>query len=244
MIIDFKAPKGWHELTQSQLKRVFELLAGDYTAEAVKTMLLMEWNDAKVISRVKGDIWLLRHKKKMFEVPVWQIADVITALDWVTELPKLPVCIEKIGWHRAVDPAMQGVPFQTYIMVDNLYQGYIKTRDSELLHDMAEMLYGHRVKLAPWQEVAVFYWVASLKNYFTLRFPDFFKPVSTEGGNLLGTPETSVEQAMNAQIRALTKGDVTKENEVLQLDTWRALTELNAQAREYQEMTEKYGNKK
>ena len=34
---------------------------------------------------------------------------------------------------------------------------------------------------------------------------------------------------MNAQIRALTKGDVTKESEVLALDTWRALTELNAQ---------------
>ena len=34
---------------------------------------------------------------------------------------------------------------------------------------------------------------------------------------------------MNAQIRALTKGDVTKEKEILALDTWRALTELNAQ---------------
>lgn len=34
--------------------------------------------------------------------------------------------------------------------------------------------------------------------------------------------------AMNAQIRALTGGDVTKERAVLQMDCWRALTELDA----------------
>ena len=44
---------------------------------------------------------------------------------------------------------------------------------------------------------------------------------------------------MNAQIRALTKGDITKEAEVLALDTHRALTELNAQAREYKELNAK-----
>ena len=41
---------------------------------------------------------------------------------------------------------------------------------------------------------------------------------------------------MDAQIRALTKGDITKEKEILALDTWRALTELNAQAREYKQL--------
>ena len=49
---------------------------------------------------------------------------------------------------------------------------------------------------------------------------------------------------MNAQIRALTKGDITKESQVLALDTWRALTELDALAREYQEFNSKYGNVK
>ena len=33
--------------------------------------------------------------------------------------------------------------------------------------------------------------------------------------------------AMNAQIRALTGGDITKEEAVLSMDTWRALTELS-----------------
>ena len=49
---------------------------------------------------------------------------------------------------------------------------------------------------------------------------------------------------MDAQIRALTKGDITKEKEILSLDTWRALTELNAQAKEYKQINAQINAKK
>ena len=52
-----------------------------------------------------------------------------------------------------------------------------------------------------------------------------------------------LQESMNAQIRALTKGDITKEKEVLHLDTWRALTELDALAKEAEEFNRKYPNK-
>ena len=39
---------------------------------------------------------------------------------------------------------------------------------------------------------------------------------------------------MLAQIRALTGGDITKEQAVLDADTWTALAELDAKAREAQ----------
>lgn len=42
--------------------------------------------------------------------------------------------------------------------------------------------------------------------------------------------------AMNAQIRALTGGDITKEEAVLSMDTWRALTELEAKAKEAEDI--------
>jgi hypothetical protein len=41
---------------------------------------------------------------------------------------------------------------------------------------------------------------------------------------------------MNTQIRALTGGDITKEEQVLDMDCWRALTELDAKAKDYEEM--------
>jgi hypothetical protein len=70
------------------------------------------------------------------------------------------------------------------------------------------------------------------------RFTSLFQPFDPAHDNMLGGASLAIhlQEAMDAQIRALTKGDVTKEAEVLQLDTWRALTELNAQAKEYEEL--------
>ena len=48
---------------------------------------------------------------------------------------------------------------------------------------------------------------------------------------------------MNAQVRALTDGDVTKEQQVFDTDCWRALTELDQKAREAEEYR-KLKNKK
>ena len=49
--------------------------------------------------------------------------------------------------------------------------------------------------------------------------------------------------AMDVQIRALTDGDITKEETIRQLPCWRALTELNEKAREAKEFHEKYDKK-
>ena len=46
---------------------------------------------------------------------------------------------------------------------------------------------------------------------------------------------TILRDATNAQIRALTGGDITKEATIRQMDTHRALTELDAKAREAEE---------
>ena len=43
-----------------------------------------------------------------------------------------------------------------------------------------------------------------------------------------------------AQVRALTAGDETKEQTVLNVDTWTALDELNAKAREARELEKIY----
>ena len=95
------------------------------------------------------------------------------------------------------------------------------------------------------QKISVFYWFTSIKSMFSERFPFFLQPAGSMTPDNLLSGGASVGQqvtdAMNAQIRALTKGDVTKEKEVLGLDVWRAMTELNAQAKEYIAYKHKYG---
>ena len=47
----------------------------------------------------------------------------------------------------------------------------------------------------------------------------------------------------NAMIRLLSKGDVTKVKKIYNVDTWLALTELDAQAKESEEFKNKYGKR-
>ena len=59
-------------------------------------------------------------------------------------------------------------------------------------------------------------------------------------GELTVRENTYLRGAMLAQVRALTAGDVTKEQTVLNVDTWTALDELNAKAREARELEKIY----
>ena len=56
------------------------------------------------------------------------------------------------------------------------------------------------------------------------------------------TSELSVIGSINIQLRALTDGDVTKEAAVKAIDCWRALTELDAKAKQAEEFRRKYPN--
>lgn len=242
-IIDFTLPRGWHELTDRQLRYVYSLIAQDFNIDAIKTLCLLRWTKTKLIGRQPSGAYLLKKDSILFEATPIMLAEVLSHLDWISNLPSHPVCIShltKCGRRlRSIAPDFEGEPFEKFIVCDNLFQGYLQTQDDALLSDMAEILYGHAVRLSASESISVFYWFSAVKAYFASKWPDFFQPASASAdGNLLGTSQ-SVEQAMNAQIRALTKGDITKERDILALDTWRALTELNAQAKEYAELNSK-----
>lgn len=241
--ISITLPRTWQELTSSQLYYLYSLFADNLSTHQIKTFCLMKWGGIKIISaHVEG--WLLQHGRDKFVASAQLIADAIHALDWIDTLPASPVRIPVISRAKAVDASFMGVPFEKYLYCDNLYQGYLHTQDHSLLVRMAEVLYDKPgIKLNRIEKISVFYWWASLKDLFARSFSSFLQPLDGNGH----TPPADdigdrLKEAMNAQIRALTKGDITKEKEVLAMDTWRAMTELNAQAKEHEELKRKYGN--
>lgn len=242
--INFIVPQGWHELSDKQLRYVYQLLANEFATDEVKTLCLLQWSGTKVIGRQDSGAYLLKKGKFHFEVTPLILAELLPHLDWLGSIPTVPVRISKINRQHALPADFSEVPFETFIICDNLYQGYLQTQNDELLDQLGATLYGKSMTFKPYERINIFYWFAALKDTFSRKFPDFFQPIdAATGGNLLGSSAASVEDAMNAQIRALTKGDVTKEGEVLALDTHRALTELNAQAREYKELNAKTASK-
>ncbi len=241
--INFQIPASWSELSDKQLRYVYQLIADDFATDEIRTLCLLRWSGTKVIGRQESGSYLLKKGKILFEVTPLTLAELLPHLDWLGSLPTAPVRLSKINRQHALPADFSEVSFADFIICDNLYQGYLQTQDDNLLDQLGATLYGKSMTFKPYERINIFYWFAALKDSLANKYSDFFQPTSdaATGGNLLGS--LSVEDAMNAQIRALTKGDVTKEAEVLALDTHRALTELNAQAKEYKDFNAKYGNK-
>ncbi len=239
LYINLVVPQGWHELDDKQLRQVFRLIASEFTSEELMVTCLLSWSGIKVVGRQQSGAYLMQHGKDVFEVTTTQIAELLPQIDWLSKMPSVPIHLDEVNGKKALPADFQGVKFETFIICDNLYQGFLQTKSDKMLEELAKVLYDAEIKLYDYERISVFYWWASLKSYLSNRFADFFQSLPSESSNMLGdSPNigTQLQEAMDAQIRALTKGDITKEAEILALDSWRALTELNAQAREYKQL--------
>ena len=235
-VFDITLPRSWAELTDGQLLTVYNLFARELSAAEVKTLCLMKWNKIQVITQWAPHRYLVKRDRQQTILTSKQIQTATATLDFLDEIPPSPVRISRIGRHHALPANFEEVPFEKYLYVENLFQGFLHTQDDGLLTQITQILYDSE-KLAPSkaEQVNTFYWVAALKQYFATQFPHFFQPVDTlekDGDLLKSTPSlyTRLRDATNAQIRALTGGDITKEPTILKMDTIRALTELDAKA--------------
>ncbi len=241
-VFNITLPTNWAELTDKQLHMVYNLFARDLSAAEVKTLCLMKWNGLKVLSQLPDKRFLIKRGKEVVPLSTRQIQQATSVLDFLDTFAPMPVRIARIGKYHALPADFEKVPFEEFLFVENLFQGYLNTQSDKLLLQMAQVLYASdHVKPDKAQLIGIFYWMASLKQYFAGLFTNFYKPASSNsGGNLLGSGQPDVyrqlRESTNAMIRALTGGDITKEAAIMKMDTWRALTELDAKAREGEEL--------
>lgn len=246
-VLDFSLPDSWEKLTQKQLRYVCYAMS-HFDGMQAKTYIFIRLLAIRVFRKVaegwECSVKLEDGKKVRFFLYNWQIQCFLKTLDFLDIPSNTPVCLLQIGELRAVNVLLRGVSFHDYIRVENYYQGYLQTNDALQLRAIAKILYMDKdgnhpdeIHFTDAELLSVFLWYASLKNRFAGSFPYFFGRVG-DGQN---TEPPNMVEVMNAEIRALTGGDITKENQVLSMDCWRALTELNEKAREAKEWREKYG---
>lgn len=244
--LNIALPASWAELTDRQLRFVFAQLAHQRTAIDIETRCFFRWANLRVIDHLNDGRYIIRTNDRRHRhvlLTARQLQPAVTTLRWIDSPPPMPVRIRRIGRHRAIAADFGEVPFRVFIYCDNLFQGFLQTKSQKLLRQMAQIMYGSkRLKPTGAELLSVFYWFTSLKAMLARRFHHFLQPAATPGGNLLTAPSIGdrLQESMNAQIRALTGGDITKEEAILSMDTWRALTELDAKARDYEEMKKQY----
>ena len=209
----------------------------------------MKWNRLRVLASLPRHRFLIKRKgEPEVALSTRQIQKATSVLDFLDSFAPMPVRISRIGKYHALPADFEKVPFEEFLFIENLFQGYLNTQSDELLLQMAQVLYASdHVKPSKAHLVGIFYWIASLKQYFAKQFPNFYKPATNTGDNLLDNAQPDVYRQLrdssNTMIRALTGGDITKEATIMKMDTWRALTELDAKAREAEELRKQYKSK-
>lgn len=234
-------PKSYSELTPAQTRWLFRMIIRNPEMNTIelKTIAFLRFANIRVITRdhETGD-FLVKFGRTIVRIDAGQIAGATRHLDWILFPPATPWRPQRIAWRKPTEADFSEITFRTFLTIDNLYQGYLQTEDISLLLQIARHLVPRpRRPFRQWELLAIFKWIESVKDFFARKFPNFFQPVG-ESDSLSGKPalptRKQLEDAMNAQIRALTKGDITREEEILDMPCWRALIELDAQAREYQ----------
>lgn len=248
--LSFTLPDSWEKLTQKQLYYVLFALTLFDDIQA-KTHIFLRLLGIKVLKKTDAG-WLCRvrvsfFRRQRFFLQEWEVQHFLNKLDFINDSGAVPVRFERIAKSVAVDSNLHDLAFKDYIRLENYYQGFLACKRDELLLEMGRILYrdgagayAGRLKLDAVQRLSVMMWFSAVKNLFSIKFPSFFQRVESASEGDDSIPD--MEAVMNAEIRALTGGDATKETQVLELDCWRALTELNEKAREVQELNKKYGH--
>lgn len=214
-------PQSWLALTNEQRHYLCALLAqGEWTADEVKALFLARLigQSHRVLLQLKDDI-----------------AELMPLVDFIDQPPAEPSRMSHIAGHAAVDAMLDGVPFSTYLAVENYYQGYLKVQSPEALDAIGLALYpgttaadfdnAHRVMLLMW--------LVGLKAQYAGLFPHLFGAPGSADPNAAPPDPRAV---MITCLRALTSGDITKQPAVLSTPTLDALTELDAKAEESEKL--------
>lgn len=260
MTLDLTAPTSWSELTQEQLAYLLKVIASvnrscigkgyrskeDFNAQVaaqVAVRCLFHWNGVRDVTPY-ADAWLLAHDGQEFLVSSGDLAAATAMVSWMSSLPEDPVRLDTIDGAAAVSADIEDdLSFDDYLACEALWQVWQTTQADSLLRDVAAILYRKEdITLKDFELLSVFYWWAGLKAMLSRRYPNFLQSSPVESADP-HVDELTLRRSMDSQIRALTKGDITKESTILSLPAVRALTELDALAREYEELNRKYPSK-
>ena len=235
-MLKIKIPTTWQELTQPQLEYLLKLKASGLADATIQTAAFLHFAQLNIYKTEKEAVHL-RRGLRLYRVKPTDITLAAMQLDFITDPPTLPQLLQEYRGHKSIDQELHGLPFGHYLRLENLLQQYLREQHEELIQQAATIIYPD---ITPEEcdttlAYAILHWYNGLKTYFAATFPDLFRRINTNGQD----EQPDLRDAMLAQIRALTGGDVTKEEAVLNVDTWTAIAELDAKAREAKEFAKK-----
>lgn len=243
-VFEFSAPGSWEELQEDELRYILTIMTLFPDLTVAKCYVLARFCGIKVLKHTRTG-WKCSvlcqtkngKKREVLYLLEGEILSLLQNFDFIedyTYYKPLDSCANLY----AVGRLIKNVTFLDYLQLEKNYQLYLIQKNDKFLQKMGWILYrdeaGKADETATFQSfelLNVFMWFSSVKGYLAENFPHFFKPAK-EGGEL---KQEDLMPAMQAQIRALTDGDITKQQAVYDSLCWDALSELDNKAREAEE---------
>lgn len=251
--IDLRIPKAWEELTDKEARIIFGILATANADQAqARLRALLAINSIKVVARSAGadDRWLCRSRRTgLFELDGLTAARISAPLEFIHRPAAHPWRPGSFGSASPISAELYELTLGDWFVVFNTLQGVIVTEDYSLLDSLRPMLMKkkplqvissrRRAGFSPADRMALFFWILSYRDHMAHRYPELFRRAGADDDAPAAITSDMLRESIDAQLRALTMGDVTKEEAVMALPIDRAFAELNAKAREYREIKEK-----
>lgn len=231
-----RTPEGWDRLTQGELRYALELMSDGVEGPELWTLCMMRWSGMRVEGR-DPDGWRLRQGARRQTATREQVAEAAARLAWMDEMEDYDARLDTAAGGRlaAVDRWLHGVAFGDWLKLEIAYQGVMQSHKERPLRRLASLLYrdaqgrtGDGQAMTRAELLGSVLWYSAIKRRLAREFPRLFR--KPESDSPYSGMAVDMKEITDAQIRALTGGDVTKEPQVLATDTWRCLAELEARA--------------
>ena len=233
-------PKSWEELTQEQLLAVFRLMAYGESGPALMTQAFLIFAGLKP----DGEDIYRNRAGFLIKIGVNQIAAAALRLEYLTTVPRAAVRLDHAldGTPCKTGANLEDATFGEFLHTDGLFLMYLNNpgANADRLAEIAIMLYPGITDAAaasPLMNANIIIWLSGLKKQLAGMYPYLF--AAPAAADYEETPEEAAARRRRAtlsMIRALTGGDITKENDILQTAAHSALNELNEKAREAKEL--------
>ena len=262
--LDLTIPAGWSDVTPRQFKAICGLLAADIWPESLGTLLFLRLAGLRYIGRHDARHGIYEHRpsgvegkaRKRSQIRIISDEMLTSALDtieWIFKpddtLLTRPDLLRAV--HRsAIPPDLRTLRFADWIAIDTSFTAIIEQSrrpgpvpglqpGSPPSKALAERLWPKMParSLTHWKQTAAILWMTAVKCRLQKQYPHLYaQPDQSDTAEIFPTGPQSRREAIQAQIRALTKGDITLEEKVLAAPMHRALAELDQLAREFQEL--------
>lgn len=235
-------PNSWDKISAKQFDIFADIAAREDIAELALPLFFMRIANLEPLGPVDGDSVQVtfRRSNEVFTLSTYQMAVAVEQLQFLNNPDaslylnkQITLSLQKYGYSDLLRK-----PFANFLSVDAIYAHAVQSQNPESMIKAAAAIFPkarlrkNKRDTAKLSVMAILMY-AAFKDYLVGKFRNLF---GSAAGEVRIASQSSVSDSINAQIRALTKGDVTAEQRVLETQTVRALTELDALAREYQEL--------